>query len=213
MGNGEAAMSMLLVDPAELKPRRMWYALAVVFPVAGAVLGAAAFWLTITKLPEVDHEFANGDSVTVALTTDDRATLYVDDAVYDDDQRVNDFPQCQATGPGEVDLDQYDASVTLGTGDVTWRAIYDLTVTERGEYTITCSLADAAGAGDVFAVGTKFNIPWLVAGIVGVFVLPLAGLFVGTVIALVVWARRSKQANRLRFERADQRLQALATRK
>ena len=191
---------MPLIDSTQVRPRRRWYALAVVLPVLGIIGGVIAFffglWASVGVLPEVAVESAGGAESSASLLSSKYYTMYVP-------RGTAPVPSCTVTPATSVDVTPLTGEIlAYRSGSTRWEAHYQLSVTSSGDYTINCggtpfAVADATRTANAAAVGTLGAL----GGLLG---LPCVGVVVGFVAWLVVFLRRSGSSKRLELAAARQ---------
>jgi hypothetical protein len=173
----------------ELRPGRHWYvtaaAIAVVLTVLGVAFGVYRF-AGLTGRVDTDHQFANGDTVTLRLEPG------AERAVWAKYPGRSPGPRCDITGPGDPRLTDPGTDVYL-TGDETWHVVQVIHVSQAGDYTLTCS----SQALSRYALGGTGVLTTFAGGLALVIVLPALGFGVCAVIVLVTAVRRSRHRKRL----------------
>lgn len=185
------------VDPAELKPGRIWYWIAGVVIVVGVAAGVAVFVFGVTRVaesvPEMEQTFAAGEDTEMELSGGHWA-IYVDHP-----GESAPTVECVASSPDDEVLVSPSDAFTTSDGRHTWHMVYELTVTESGPVEVNCDTD--AKVGD-FAIGEAVDVSGFVGGILGSITgligIPTLGIVVGGTIILVVALRRSAHRKRLR---------------
>ncbi|MFA3872398.1 hypothetical protein ABS735_01650 [Streptomyces sp. MMCC 100] len=176
----------------ELRPGRHWYltaaAIAVVLTVLGLVIGVYRF-SNVLDAVDTDHQFANGDTVTLRLDPENEQTIW---AKY---PGVSPGPECDITGPDSPSLTDPAADV-FTTRDETWTPVATTDVTRAGDYTVTCS----SQALSRYALGAPGGLVALAADLIPAILLPILGVTTAIVITLVTAIRRSAHRKRLLAE-------------
>ncbi|WP_405936915.1 hypothetical protein OG338_09595 [Streptomyces sp. NBC_00726] len=177
----------------QLRPGRLWYAVAaataLVLIALGAVIGVYNFRNMVDAV-DTDHQFANGDTVSLRLGPEGERTIWIKDRGPSADQ------DCSITGPGEPHLGDPGIDVFL-TRDETWNPLYDIDVSRTGNYEIACSSEGPSQ----YAIGKPGGIVAFLGGSILVIVLPILGVVIGAVIVIVTAVRRSDHRKRLLTER------------
>ncbi len=184
------------VDPRELRPRRFWYLVALGIALLGVVAGvgifAAGMFSIVRGLPDLHQRFGPGERVTVKLSAGEHRTIYAATA--------GSSARCRAVNaaPG-VDVTRSPYSFEFTSNGSTWYALYEVRATRAGRYTLECR-----NAGRAYALGEppelgRFFVS-LFGGIVAFIVLPMLGVIVGGVIALVVYLRRNSDRKRIQAQ-------------
>ncbi|WP_203902905.1 hypothetical protein [Virgisporangium aliadipatigenens] len=206
------------IDPRDVRPSRAWYLVATVIAVLGivaapllVVLGFASFGSAIGQLPSLDTQFNGGAATTVELTAGKKSAIY---AVVLEDTAGSAGATCTATpvSGGTIDLSplSYDASATAEGS--TWSILYEITVSQDGQYSITCTSNTRVPGTDVYAIGDSIEVGGFMARVfggagafVGAIAVPCVGLFIALIIAIVTGVRRSSHKARLQRERMGYR--------
>ncbi|MFC8535437.1 hypothetical protein ACFUJY_15965 [Streptomyces sp. NPDC057249] len=177
----------------ELRPGRFWYAVAaataLVLVVLGVLLGVHRFNDMVDAV-DAEHPFVNDDTVSLRLGPESERTIWIRDRGPSDDQH------CSITGPGELRLESPGIDVFL-TRDETWNPLYDIDVSQPGDYEITCSSEGPSW----YAFGESGGIVTFLGGSILAVVLPVAGVGLGAVIVIVTAVRRRDHRKRLLAER------------
>lgn len=169
----------------ELRPGRHWYAtaaaIAVVLIVVGAVIGAYRLNDAIDSV-DTDHQFGNGDTVTLRLEPGSAKTIWVKYP------GRSPGPECAITGPGDAVLTDPGADVFL-TRDETWMPLHTIDVPRAGDYAVTCS----SQALSRYAIGESSGLVALAGWLVLAVLLPVLGIIICAVIVLVTAFRRRER--------------------
>ncbi|MGW5085847.1 hypothetical protein [Streptomyces coelicoflavus] len=166
----------------ELRPGRHWYltaaAIAVVLTVLGVVIGAYRF-NNLLDAVDTDHQFANGDTVTLRLDPEHEQTIW---AKY---PGVSPGPECDIAGPGAPRLTDPGADL-FTTYDETWTPVGTTDVTRPGDYTLTCS----SRALSRYALGDSEGLISFAVDLIPAVLLAALGITTAVVITLVTALRR-----------------------
>ncbi|MCX5037777.1 hypothetical protein ACFWFH_02650 [Streptomyces coelicoflavus] len=166
----------------ELRPGRHWYltaaAIAVVLTVLGVVIGAYRF-NNLLDAVDTDHQFANGDTVTLRLDPENEQTIW---AKY---PGVSPGPECDIAGPGAPRLTDPGADL-FATYDETWTPVGTTDVTRAGDYTLTCS----SRALSRYALGDSEGLISFAVDLIPAVLLAVLGITTAAVITLVTALRR-----------------------
>ncbi|NHI09588.1 hypothetical protein STPH2_4955 [Streptomyces sp. KO7888] len=166
----------------ELRPGRHWYltaaAIAVVLTVLGVVIGAYRF-NNLLDAVDTDHQFANGDTVTLRLDPENEQTIW---AKY---PGVSPGPECDIAGPGAPRLTDPGADL-FATYDETWTPVGTTDVTRAGDYTLTCS----SRALSRYALGDSEGLISFAVDLIPAVLLAVVGITTAVVITLVTALRR-----------------------
>jgi hypothetical protein len=177
------------LDPRLIRPRRIWYTVAVGIAVLGIVIGVGAFAVgiaSVTKsLPHLDQTSASGASTVLRLTGGHRYAIY---------QPEGSSAGCVLAPAAGVEISTSSYDFTFTSKGRQWHLSHQLKVATTGSYTASCG-------GAPFAVGNRPEVGKFVggigAGIAALLGLPCVGLVVGTLIGVVVAIRRRSHRNRL----------------
>jgi hypothetical protein len=197
------------VDPGQVRPRRIWYAVAAVFAGVGiaggvvfAVLAGAGLNAVAKGLPAITDTFDSSTPKTVELTADKHWAVYVVGSPDTDRPAVT----CsgKAVELGSIDLSPVSYTFRMTESGDTWYQEYEVTVTQDGSYQLTCALDGKPDAPARFGVGESANIGRFVGGMFGgigaIFAAlgtPCVGVVIAVVIVLVTALRRNAHRKRL----------------
>lgn len=185
------------MPPNELRPSRRWYAtagaVAFVLIVMGVAIGVFRFNNAIDAV-DTDHRFANGDIVTLRLDPGSETTIWI----RDEELGPSANPKCSITGPDEPSLTYPGVDVFLSREE-TWNPLYAIDVPRTGDYQITCS----SHASSTYAIGDSGGLFALAGWLILAVSLPILGITIGAVIALVTAFRRRRHRKQLLAERHD----------
>lgn len=178
-----------LIPANELRPGRHWYgtaaATAVVLIVLGVVIGVYRFNNAIDAV-DTGHQFADGDAFALRLEPESEKTIWIRERGPSASQK------CSFTGPGDATLTFPGIDVFL-TRDETWNPLYTIDVSRAGTYEVTCTSQGPSR----YAIGDSGGLITLVGGLILAFALPVIGISIGMVIALVTAVRRRGHRKRL----------------
>lgn len=173
----------------ELRPGRHWYltaaAIAVVLTALALILAVYRFNNLIDAV-DTDHQFANGDTVTLRLDPDNEQTIW---AKY---PGVSPGPKCDITGPGDPRVTDPSADL-FTTYDETWTPVGTTDVKQAGDYTVTCS----SQALSRYALGDSGGIISFAVDLIPAVLLSALGITTATAITLVTAIRRRAHRKRL----------------
>ncbi|MEV0121689.1 hypothetical protein AB0I16_09040 [Streptomyces sp. NPDC050703] len=172
------------IPPNELRPGRHWYATAVAITVVSVLLGTAIgmhrFKDAIDAV-DVRNQFADGDTVTLRLDPEDEKAIWRKD----DEFGASSDEACGITGPGDPRLTGPGIDVFL-TRDETWNPMYDIEVSRAGDYKVTCTSQGPSR----YAIGDRGGLVALGGRLMVAILVPMFGIGIGVVIALVTALRR-----------------------
>ena len=173
----------------DLRPGRHWYltaaAIAVVVTALGLVIGAYRL-SNVLDAVDTDHQFANGDTVTLRLDPENERTIW---AKY---PGVSPGPECDITGPDNPRLTDPGADLYT-TYDETWTPVGTTDVKQAGDYTVTCS----SHALSRYAFGDSEGLISFAVDLIPAVLLPVLGITTAAVITLVTAVRRRTHRNHL----------------
>ncbi|MGH3728663.1 MAG: hypothetical protein ACRDTU_07895 [Micromonosporaceae bacterium] len=193
------------VDPAALRPGRVWYWVAGVVVVLGVCIGSGVALLGFNSiagaLPEMKQEFDAGTPTTVELSSDRDWAIYVDHPSRTGEGTApKPDVDCAAEGSG-VTVSRSDVNFEFDDQNRHWQLVYDVSVDRDGSYQFTCESNDPELSGSTFAVGSGIDVGGLAGTVFGslgaLLGIPCLALLVGGVIALVTAVRRNSHKRRL----------------
>lgn len=188
------------IDASQLKPGRVWYTVAAAIMALGVCtglgLGAFGVMSIIDDLPEMKSTFAADTETVVELSPDQEWAIFVDHP--SDAGRLDAECAAEPVGEGTVDISTVSGNFTYSDSNHEWQLLFDVDVSEAGEYRFECTTDD----GDVeFAVGDGVDMGGFFAATLGsvgaLLVIPGIAVSVGIVIILVTLTRRSSHKKRL----------------
>ncbi|MFF9978725.1 hypothetical protein [Streptomyces erythrochromogenes] len=176
----------------KLRPGRHWYAtaaaIAVLLILVGGAIGAYGLNRAIDAV-DTDHQFANGETVTLRLEPGSEKTVWVKYP------GPSPGPGCDISGPGAPGLDEPGADVFL-TRDETWTPLHTIDVQRAGDYHLTCS----SQALSRYALGDSGGLVALAGRLLPAVLLPVLGIGICAAIVLVTALRRRGHRKRLLAE-------------
>lgn len=197
------------IDPSELRPRRVWYAVAAVIAIVLVGAGIAVFiggLVAASGTGSIDRRFGSGETVTVRLDAQPNSAIYArvgSGGTDGSDPVPTPLAQCTVVGPSgqETSLDVPSGTFTITRNGTSWRQIYEVAATESGDHRISCRSSDtnAFAVGEVPDAGKLFG--GIAGGLIGLFVLPFTGVLIGVIISVVVAVRRSGYRRRMLAQR------------
>jgi hypothetical protein len=196
------------IPASQLRPGRAWYWVAGVIAVlgicVGGVIGVIGFSSLVDDVPRsLDAEFDPGSPVTLDLSADQTWAIFVSREQGSTDVGT----ECTGSpaNGGSIDLNRSDIEFRFGTGDRTWRLIYDVEVSETGRYQIECRVTDATVTDARFGIAESVNVGNIVGQVFGslgaLLGIPCLALTVAGIIAVVTAVRRNSHKKRLQQER------------
>ncbi|MBE1535718.1 hypothetical protein [Actinomadura algeriensis] len=178
------------IPAKELRPGRYWYFIAVAIAVVLIGLGLAipAYRLNnATDAVDTDHQFANGDTVTLRLEPESEKAIWVKFP------GRSPGPECDIVGQGDPGLIDPGTDVFL-IRDESWYLLYTFDVPQAGDYKVTCS----SKALSRYAIGDTGGLFTFVGGLISAVVLSILGMGIGVVIVILTAVRRRGHHKRLR---------------
>nr|WP_298558454.1 hypothetical protein [uncultured Streptomyces sp.] len=139
---------------------------------------------------DTDHQFANGDTVTLRLEPEHEKAIWIKERGPSSDQA------CRITGPGDPGLADPGIDVFL-TRDETWNPLHTIRVSRAGDYKITCTSQGPSR----YAIGDPGGLVSLGGWLMLASLLPVLGLSIGATIVLVTAFRRRGHRKRLLAQR------------
>ena len=170
-----------------IRPRRVWYGIAIGVLVLGIAAGIGAFLFALRPALGDLQRFQTGATVRLQLSAGDRRTLYVSS------DSAGSGLRCAAR-PDGLTLSE-TSGLTLTQGDESWSARYQLHAEKTGSYRISCI---SRGGQRSLAIGSVLSGPRLVGGIITAIACPCAGLLFAGIVCLVVALRRHARRRDLR---------------
>jgi hypothetical protein len=185
------------VDPAVLRPRRLWYWVAGAVGVIGLVPAIVLFVGLIDSLLETPTALPDSGELTISLEAGDERTIY--QQVRDSSGRIETgaAPACAVTRVGGGPVELSDAQLTLDQGDDRYEALFDFAAPERGDYQLRCRDGTQTSLSTPLAIGEKIGITGRVFAFVAAF---LGGFGLALGIAIVTVIRRDSHKRRLQHE-------------
>lgn len=161
--------------PRPIRPRRVWYVVAVVVLVLGVAAGVGSFLYALSPATGPVQQFDPDHPARVTLSAGDQRTLYA--------QSSAGTVTCTAS-PGGLRLSDVTGSLTMSRGGEDWVGRYQMRADRAGTYTVTCT------GGQRLAIGSYFSLTRLFVGILGTFVCPGGAFLFAAIVCLVVALRR-----------------------
>lgn len=168
-----------MTEQPTIRPRRLWYGIAIVVLVLGIAAGIGAFLFALRPALGDLQRFDTGQTARLSLSAGQRRTLYVSGDTAGGDLH------CTAS-PAGLSLSE-TSGLTMAQGDESWSARYQLRADKAGSYRLTCTSTD--GRKDL-AIGAMLSGPRLVGGIIAAIACPCGGLLFAGIVCLVVALRR-----------------------
>ncbi|WP_116245463.1 hypothetical protein [Nocardiopsis sp. FIRDI 009] len=191
-----------VIDPRELRPRRLWYAVGAAVVATGLLGGFAGFvWAVFQtlRLPEFEAELRDPGEVVFTVGDGVRQLgLYTSPAGADADACVLVLPD---GGERAFSFPPYGHDVE--TGSESWSLVGAAETAGGGEYTLACdggqdtvhAVADIGDGGRTFVTNVLGAFAAIGGGV-------LVALAVGGPILVVTGVRRGRHKRRLIGERA-----------
>lgn len=195
------------IDPAVLRPRRLWYVVAglvFVLGVAGAVL---LFVVTLDTATRPLERFTAPGSVRVEVAAGKGRSIYVESPEGADslDQSGIDRSDLDCTVTGESSGERPELDSPLGTFTITrggteYEAVLQFEVERGGSYEIGCRVLGAPGRAVPLAVGPRVAVFGFIGRIFGIFASLFGGALIATLIAVLTAVLRHRHRRRLERE-------------
>jgi len=215
------------IDPREVRPSRGWFVVAGIIALLGLLaapvliaLGVGAVTSIADDLPTIKTEFGTRTPTTVELTADKPWAIYVErpdalgsasaqpSASYGSTPLIGAICTADAVGGGSIDLTRSTYSSTTSLQGKSWQQVYQVKVSQNGQYEISCRVTDDATTASGFAIGEDIELDGFLAKLLGgtgaffgAFLFPCVGLIIGGIIALTVGLMRSSNRKRLQQQR------------
>ncbi|BCJ36919.1 hypothetical protein Athai_44220 [Actinocatenispora thailandica] len=176
-----------MTEQPTIRPRRLWYGIAIAVLVLGVAAGIGAFLFALRPALGDLQRFDTGQRVRLSLAAGQRRTLYVSGDTAGGDLH------CTAS-PAGLALSE-TSGLTVTQGGESWSARYQLRADRAGSYRLTCTSSSGRKA---LAIGAMLSGPRLVGGIVAAIACPCGGLLFAGIVCLVVALRRHGRRRALR---------------
>lgn len=178
------------VNPADLRPRRLWFVLAAVIIVAGLTTGAV---LAVGLLRDAGptRTFAANETVTVQLKRSPKPGFYVTDAGSPSDRCF-----ARDTAGRQIWAEPISGQTTITINNTRWHVLSFVSLPADGTFQVGC-VATAADTGARYGVGTPPETRDLLTTILAMIVLWVGSIAIGLVIIIVVAVRRGTNRRRL----------------
>lgn len=195
------------IDPKQLKPSRVWYAIAGVAAAIGAILAIVFVVAFVDELdPDIDN-FVSNRAAVVEVNAGDRA-IYIQTRDTNTPLRVPPGElRCSVTavdGGERVPLDRASGS-TLDVNTDSYAREYSFDAPRDGRYRVICEGPEGIN----LAVGPDLSFG-LFAPLIWAIVSFLVGVLAAGAIALVTAIRRSSHKQRLQREARQEQASGLA---
>ena len=174
-----------VIDPAEVRPRRVWFVVAAFGIVIGIALGVGMLVFGITTgAGSRDKKFGDGETVTVSLKPDA--------AIYEPEGSPG-GGSCRVTSASgqAVSVARPGYRFTTSSNGESWQLAGLVRVPSAGEYQVTCTGGDGR-----YAVGQAPRPSRLLIGILSMIGFFMVGVAGGVVTIIVVAVRRSRYRTR-----------------
>jgi hypothetical protein len=184
--------------PDRVGPSLWWFALAGAIPLAGIIVAIAIVVVGINAYTDRVDGFERlpvpGTSEVTFDATGGYSVYHEHESLDSIYSRVED-PTVTITDPAgnDVDLDDYDTTVTYNEGDQDGEGLWTFEVDEPGTYVVTTD----GDPESTVAIGRGIG-SGIVATVVGSITVGSLSVIAGIAIAIIVGVRRSQNRNRLR---------------
>ncbi|MEV0317127.1 hypothetical protein ACIBKX_36745 [Streptomyces sp. NPDC050658] len=175
------------IDPRQLRPRLRWFVVAGVLAALCVAVGIVSFVLTLTSaVDSVDdgRAFASGESVTVRISPDDDAAVFVRSPFV---ARAH----CKVSGPPGTTprVTAPGGTFNVSKGGARWERAFVLKADTDAEYRVLC---DDPNRDLTFAPGDSADVSSFVGGVAVTVLVPLGGILAGAALAIIVGVRRGR---------------------
>ncbi|MEU2928389.1 serine/arginine repetitive matrix protein 2 [Streptomyces sp. NPDC007251] len=177
------------IPAKDLRPRRLWYAVAAVVGLVLVGAGIASIAVTVVdSVNSVDtaRSFPSGESRTFRFAEGKTKAIYVS-------QSGQGHVDCRIPGMASGSMTQPSSTFRVTAGSRTWERVFEVRPGSSGDYTLTCTSDQPAD----FALGDKPQVGNVVGGILAGIGCFIAGFFGAAAIAVVTAVRRSRHRKRL----------------
>ncbi|MGC4863269.1 hypothetical protein [Micromonospora sp. DT41] len=185
-----------VISPVELRPRRIWFFIAALIPVGGAVAAVGVLLFVFLSEGDLGQPLTLGQPVTVQLS--DEKMVWFRTA----DGRPPDV-ECAASPKDGGKMVEFGQTKVLVAGakvdDGQWRGLLTLHARPAGRYEVICTAA-GAGPQPALSIGDppRFYGPQDTAmGSLAALGVTSTGVVAGLVLAVVVAVRRGMHRARL----------------
>jgi hypothetical protein len=190
------------IDPAELRPSRLWYWLSPIPAVIGVVVAVVFIVMLVNRIDLDTDRFQAGSPITVKVDEGKERGIYVQTNVITPVSPGATFgePACtvrEQSSELRVPLDNPSGEFTFTTGNDEFRELYYFEAPRTGNYTVSCE-----GEGQPLAVAPHFGFKGLVIPILGAIGSFLLGLALTATIAIVTGVKRGRHKKQLQQGRA-----------
>lgn len=176
--------------PAEhVRPRRIWFVVAVVLALLLAGAGTAVIVGAVkgmTDLIDTDRSFSSGDPQSFSFTEGETKAIYISQSGEGRvDCRIPSMPSGAITRP--------DSTFHLTLGSRTWDRVFEVEPSNSGYYTLTC----VSERQTEFAVGDEPRVGGTVGGVFTAIGLFFTAVVAAAAIIIVTAVRRSRHRRQL----------------
>lgn len=190
------------VDPAQLRPSRLWYWLSPIPGIVGIVVAVLFIVMLVNRIGADLDRFTTSSPRVVHLEKGDERGIYVQVAggrVAGTSSAIAGCTVRQQSSERIVPLREPSGTFTLTVNGKSYRELYHFRPSSTGNYSVSCEGPEGAP----LAVGPHFGFKGLVVPIVGAILSFLVGIALSIVIAVVTAVRRSNHKRRLQYEMAQ----------
>lgn len=193
-----------VVGPVELRPRRIWFLIAALVAIGGALAGAGVMLSGLRG--DLGQPLTQGQPVTVHLSPSQEKMVWVKET----GQSVPDV-SCAASPVDGQEIREFSQgrllseNVELDVGGERWRGLLTLSADPAGRYEVTC-VTSGADRIPTLSIGDppRFSGPRGTAlGTLAAFGLGGISVITGALLAVAVAVRRGSHRARLRQQRTD----------
>ena len=186
------------IDPAVLRPSRLWYWLSPIPAVAGIAIAIVLLVGVIKQFDtDLDH-FVAPARVSVRMDGGDEKGLYLQTAGTAGARRTERGAlSCAVNDAGGREVDLHDGSgLNLTVGDDEYVEQLRFAAPADGTYVVRCT----GPAGAPAAVGPHIAVRRFVGPVIGMIAAFVIGVALSAIIAIVTGVRRSNHKQRLQRE-------------
>ncbi|MET8121838.1 hypothetical protein [Micromonospora sp. NPDC005189] len=193
-----------VISAVELRPRRIWFFIAALLPVGGALAAVGVLLFVLRSEGDLGQPLPLGQPVTVQLSDEKMVWFRTTDGGAPD-------VACAASPTDGAEMVEFGQTNVLVAGakvdNERWRGLLTLHARPAGRYEVTCTAA-GAGPQPALSIGDppRFYGPQDTAlGSLAALGVTSTGVVTGLVLAVVVAARRGMHRTRLRRQPIDAR--------
>ena len=201
-----AMPSSPVITPVALRPRRIWFIIAVLVALGGVLAAAGIMLFVLRSGGDLGQRLTPGQPVTVHLSPSDEKMVWVKqtgqslphvkcDASPADGQEIREFSEVQLLSE----------NVELKVDNERWRGLLALYAGQAGRYKVKC-MTPGVGSTPTLSIGDPprfYNARDTALGSLAAFGLASISVIIGAVLAAVVAVQRRLHRARLRQQPTD----------